>query len=110
MRNEARVASELLADLDANYLEVVLIPSRDYDCAMRGGKIRAVQYQNAQWYREFCALYPSARNHRRRKFQTKIKRSSTRRALVELVNGTCRTEYAQRLRAFIKRQAQRVAA
>jgi hypothetical protein len=54
------LAQEYLDELEGNILEVVLIPSNDPDCAMRGGKIRAVQSQNAQWYREFCAAHPSS--------------------------------------------------
>jgi hypothetical protein len=101
----ARKAKALLEELDANYLEVVLIPSRDPDCAMRGGKIRAVQYQNAEWYRKFCGEHESNRNDRLRwlKFKTKIKRAHTRRALKELISGKCLTPYAVMLTGFIQR-------
>lgn len=102
MRGIARKAKRLL---DSNYLEVVLIPSRDPDCAMRGGKIRAVQYQNALWYRVFCGEHESNRNDRLRwlKFKTKIKRAHTRRALKELISGKCLTPYAVILKDFIQR-------
>lgn len=86
-------------------MEVVLIPSRDHDCAMRGGMIRAVQYQNADWYREFCGEHESQRKDRNkwRKFKTKIKRRETRRALRELIDGKWNTPYAQMLKEFIPR-------
>jgi hypothetical protein len=96
---------EYLLELDSNCLEVVLIPSRDHDCAMRGGKIRAVQYQNCEWYRSFCAEHESDRKDRNRwrKFKTKIKRQWTRRALQELISGKCETPYAHMLKEFIVR-------
>jgi predicted GTPase len=99
------LARDYLLELESNYLEVVLIPSRDHDCAMRGGMIRAVQYQNADWYRMFCSEHESQRKdrHKWRKFKTKIKRQWTRRALRELIAGKCETHYAQMLREFIVR-------
>jgi len=67
--------------------------------------IRAVQYQNADWYRAFCAEHESDRKDRNRwrKFKTKIKRRWTRRALEELISGKCESGYAQMLREFIVR-------
>lgn len=101
----AALAKEYLLELDSHRLEVVLIPSRDHDCAMRGGKIRAVQEQNAEWYRKFCAEHESNRKDRLRwsKFKTKIKRASTRRALKEMIAGKCETYYARDLKEFILR-------
>lgn len=100
-----RLAREYLLDLEANCLEVVLIPSRDHDCYMRGGMIRAVQTQNAEWYQEFCREHESLRKDRLRwsKFKTKIKRRWTIRALHELIAGKCETMYAKDLASFIKR-------
>lgn len=99
------MAREYLLELDSNCLEVVLIPSRDADCAMRGGMIRAVQYQNAEWYRAWRAEHESNRRDRNkwRKFKTKIKRQLTRRALRELIEGKCETPYAQTLKEFMFR-------
>ena len=96
---------QYLLELEANYLEVVLIPSRDHDCYMRGGMIRTVQYQNCQWYRAFCAEHESQRKDRNRwrKFKTKIKRRWTRRALKELISGKCETHYARMVQEFIVR-------
>ena len=107
MRNEKRgglayQAKELLADLLDSRLEVVLIPSRDPECAMRGGMIRAVQERNAQWYREFCEQYPSHRRWQNRKGRTRIKRRDTIRGLNELIAGKCNSIYAQRLKEVIE--------
>lgn len=101
-----RLAKEYLIELESHSLEVVLIPSRDHDCAMRGGMIRAVQEQNCEWYRAFCGEHESSRKDRLRwsKFKTKIKRQLTRRALKELIAGKCETHYAKDLREFILRR------
>lgn len=100
-----RKAQILLDELDSSCLEVVLIPSGDAECAMRGGMIRAVQTQNADWYRKFCKQHESNRKDRYRwsKFKTKIKRAHTRRALGELIEGKCVTPYAKDLQSFIRR-------
>lgn len=97
-----------LDELEGNYLEVVLIPSGDHECAMRGGMIRAVQCQNCAWYRKFCEEHPSNRKdyYRWSKFKTKIKRRWTIRALNELIAGKCETYYAQSIRDFLKRWAE----
>lgn len=106
MRNLRRKAQILLDELDGSCLEVVLIPSQDAECAMRGGMIRAVQSQNAEWYRKFCEEHSSNRSDSWRwsKFKTKIKRQHTRRALNELIDGKCETPYAEDLRGFIQRR------
>lgn len=101
---ESSRARELLTDLLASRLEVILIPSRDPDCAMRGGMIRAAQERNADWYREFCREFPSNRKWQNKKGRTKIKRRETIRGLKELISGRCETQYADRLRIFIVRQ------
>ena len=105
-----RAAQEMLAELDSSRLEVVLIPSRDPDCAMRGGKIRAVQSQNAEWYRKFCDQHQSTRKRRSFKSDTKIKRAHTRRALLEILSGRCATPYAERIKDFVERRQKRRAA
>jgi hypothetical protein len=94
----------MLADLDYYHLEVVLIPSHDPDCAMRGGKIRVAHEHNAEWYQDFCSEYTARRKRPRRKrlHDTLIKRSNTRRGLLEIINGRCDSIYAQRLRDFIE--------
>lgn len=99
----AKLAEEYLDELEGSILEVILVPSRDDECAMRGGMIRCVASENARWYREFCLQYESSRNRGRKKPDTMIRRQWTRRALGELKNGKCRTIYAQRLKRFIRR-------
>lgn len=100
----AKLAEEYLKELDGHVLEVVLIPSRDDDCALRGGMIRCVQSENAKWYRAFCLQHESSRNRvRRNKPDTLIKRQWTRRGLGELADGKCSTVYAHRLKRFIRR-------
>src|SRR2546421_4866570 len=86
-----KVAKVLLAELQSSRLEVVLIPSRDPDCAMRGGMLRAVQEQNVSWYKTFCREFQSTRKDliRWRKHKTKICRRCTVRGLNELIEGRC---------------------
>lgn len=94
-------AEMMLAELERERLVVVLIPSRDVDCAMRGGKIRAVESRNPVWYRELCAEHPSSRGTRKGKFDTLIKRQHVIRALKEISSGVCKTLYAQRVMPYI---------
>jgi hypothetical protein len=101
----AKLAEEALAELEGNILEVILVPSRDPDCAMRGGMIRCVASKNARWYREFCERYESNRRRARNKPDTMIRRQWTRRGLNELIEGKCETIYAQRLKTFIRSYA-----
>lgn len=98
-------AQLFLDELEANRLEVVLIPSGDPDIALHGGMIRVVQSQNAKWNREWCKEHGSNRKDIMRwsKHKTKIKRQHTRRALKELIAGKCETPYARELAVFIKR-------
>ena len=129
-----RAAERMLSELEGSRLEVCLIPSRDPDCAMRGGMIRAVQESNPEWYQDFCAQFTAKRRaHCRRCFRrcrcdkeerqrlrwrtrprmlhdTLIKRQHTIRALKELVKGRCETIYANRLADFIDSYQQRKAA
>jgi hypothetical protein len=97
-------ARRLLDELESSHLEVVLIPSEDWECARRGGMIRVVQFANAEWYQDFCSQFESRRRDRLkwRKFKTKIKRRSTLRALRALVKGKVETCYADRLLDFMR--------
>ena len=129
-----RAAERMLAELESSQLEVVLIPSKDRDCAMRGGKIRVAHMQNAEWYQDFCAQFTAKRRARcRRCFRrcqcekeekrkrrwgkrprmlhdTSIKKQDTIRGLKELTRGKCVSIYAQRLAEFISSYQQRRAA
>lgn len=93
VEHKARI---LLDDLDS---------SCDHECAMRGGMIRAVQSENVEWYRKFCAEHESNRkdSYRWSKFKTKVKRQDTRRGLQELIAGKCESYYAKDLQEFIRR-------
>lgn len=104
-----RAAQKMLLELESSHLEVVLIPSRDPDCAMRGGMIRAVQERNARWCRDFCAMYPKHRTRprRKRKPDTRIRRELTINGLNEILRGRCRSVYAERLAHFIERAERR---
>ncbi len=98
-----KTARILRDELESNWLEVVLVPSRDPECAMRGGCIRVAHSYNADWYREFCKLYRCNRRRQRRRHDTKIKRQHTIAALKRLEAGrNGDTIYTQRLIEFIK--------
>ena len=96
-------ARALLNELDSNRLEVVLVPDRQ-SCGYGNDfrRLRAVQSQNAEWYREFCRLYASSSHPQRRRFDTLIKRQATRRALIRLSEGVNGTVYSERLIRFIE--------
>jgi hypothetical protein len=98
-------AADMLAELEASCLEVVLIPSGDPNIASRGGMIRAVQSANPEWYQDFCSQYSRARRSRKRtpNHDTIIDRRATLAALRRLVD---RLEvsgvYGARLEEFIE--------
>lgn len=123
-----RAAERMLAELESSRLEVVLIPSKVPDCAMRGGMIRAVQEANPEWYQDFCSQFTARRRAQcrrcygrcecskeerqrlrwrtrpRRLHDTLIKRANTIKGLKELMRGQCETIYAQRLTDFIEQR------
>jgi hypothetical protein len=97
-------ALDLLIELESTRLEVVLMPSHDWDCAKRGGRIRVVQSRNCKWYRDFCSSYQTNRKRarqRRNYSDTKIKRRETVRALERMIDGNFYGLYAERLELFI---------
>lgn len=79
------ILSEMLYELESNYLEVILIPQRDPSNV--GACNRAAISQNCQWYRDICGDYESRRKCQYRKFKTKIRRQSIRRILIRLIDG-----------------------
>ncbi len=96
---ESQVISlDLLDELESSYLEVVLIPAPERKHAEH--YIRAVQSQNAQWYRKFCEEYVS--NRKGSKLRTRIKRRATIKALEKLANGINDSIYTERLLEFIR--------
>ena len=100
-REQRRMAEEMLAELQSQRLEVVLVPSRE-----GVGMIRAVSEQNPEWYREFCRLYPSRRrrSHLKQEFDTAISRKTTIKGLEHLLEGNVTSPYAERLLNFINRR------
>jgi hypothetical protein len=103
-RRIRRIAQRLLDELEANMLEVVLIP--DQQSASYGNDfrmLRAAQSRNADWYRKLCKQHSSNRRFvdRWREDKTKIKRRRTIEALNEILNYRYDTPYAQMLISFI---------
>src|SRR5512133_513772 len=93
--NFENAVRELLDELESNRLEVCLIPCRR-ECNI-GGMIRVPLSQNAKWYRDFCACYPSSRRRKKSAFDTKIKRANTIAALNSILRGETRSVYASHL-------------
>lgn len=73
----------MLDDLDSNRLDVILVPSRRHEIAIRGGMIRAVQATNPDWYRRLCSDYLKRRKRPRnsRKPDTRLVRKTIRSIL-----------------------------
>lgn len=96
-RQEAEI---MLWELLERQLEVVLTPAPEKRHACHC--VRTVCNQNAEWYRRFCALYPSSRAG---KLRTRIKRRETVAALEQIVAGEAKaTVYQERLLRFIERR------
>jgi hypothetical protein len=93
------IAKALLSDLNAGYLEVAKVPSR------QGGYIRVPVSVNAEWYRRFCKRYLTTRR-KYPKPRTLIRRCHTEAALRRIIDGRqTDTEYARRLCEFIRQEA-----
>jgi hypothetical protein len=94
----------MLIELQSQHLEVVLVPSREYEWIIRGWKVRCVQESNCEWYRKFCEQFPSRRTRPRhkKKFDTLIKRRETIAALEQISEGTIHGLYVGRLIDFIE--------
>lgn len=93
----AETAQFMLWELEAGWLEVVLIP---YD---RSRCRRVAVSHNAQWYQEFCADHLTKRS-RGSRLTTYIKRSHTIRALNRIIDGTREGVYVERLLPYVKKQ------
>lgn len=88
-------AKHMLEELEAGWLEVCKVPSRE------GGYIRVPVSVIAEWYSRFCRRYMG----RRRKYpkpRTIIKRRDTIKALKHLEEGKNNTVYTKRLVDFIE--------
>lgn len=87
----------MLAELESNRLEVVLVPSK------RGQNpwdmIRVCASRNAGWYRKFCAQHSSSRVRNNPHHDTCIRRANTIRVLDRMVHGKAtKSKYAEELR------------
>ena len=92
----------MLGELENNRLEITLAPSADIENALRGKKIRTVMTMNAEWYRKFCADYPSSRKRDKRTFDTAIRRHKTVDALKRMLKTKhADTVYGYRILAYI---------
>lgn len=97
LRESARM---MRSELESQRLTIALAPCQR---GRRHQKIRVVEEQNPEWYRRLCATCPSRRSkpRNRQKPDTRIKRAGVLRALREMENGRCETEYAQRFLEFV---------
>jgi hypothetical protein len=95
-------------DLQERGLQVELIPSNDYDLAIRGACVRVVVSKNPGWYRALFAAYPrnrsirsvpGSRRHLRgdKYVDSVIDRKRIVQALHGLLNGGTRSIYAEDL-------------
>lgn len=102
----AELAQEMHDELALFRLEVILTPAPEP--RHRGHMVRTVAMTNPGWYRQFCADHPTQRTRPRRghKPDTAIKRAHTLRALQEIANGQCATEYAHRLMPYLLKRVQ----
>lgn len=97
---------QMLNELETHRLLVVLAPLnpklRGYN---EGGCKRVCVDKSPRWYARFCANHQSSRGIRRGKFDTKIKRRNTERALRQLLAGQPAGKYAPDLMAIARRVA-----
>ena len=83
----------MLDELNTYYLEVCLVPSKYYEYAIRGAKIRAVINCNPDWYRKLCEKYQSSRIRKNSKSDTRIKRRNIIKLLERLAKNKTTTSY-----------------
>lgn len=96
----------MLGELINNYLEVILVPSKRKEQALRGKKIRFVVSGNADWYSNLCNAHLVKKDGR---LKTNIKRQATiialKRALKnKYVDTTFGYELLSYVPDFIKKQ------
>ena len=78
---------EMLGELKANKLEVILIPSQT-DRRKSGCRTRAVNSRNPKWYRELCAKYPRHNaDPQKIKVQTQVRRKTILSVLKRLISN-----------------------
>lgn len=96
---EKLTPENMLWDLEANYLFVILTPAPEQRHANHC--IRTVEAQNPKWYQDFCALYPSSRKGT--KTRTRINRRETIKWLKRIIEGETEGVYVEKLLEFIRR-------
>lgn len=90
----------MLMELESNQLTVILVPQKRP--TNEGGMIRVAASKNCDWYRRFCAAYPSSRKRKNAKFDTRIKRFRTIDALQKMLAGGRSTYYFDALTRIAK--------
>ena len=86
----------MLNQLTSSRLRVALFPAPDPQFSEH--KIRVSVEHNPEWYSQLCMSYQSARSHRRRRGDTRIRRIDIVRILTKLANGhDCRSRYVEDL-------------
>lgn len=82
-----QTACHLLDDLAMLKLDVILVPSKNHEIALRGGMIRCVVCQNPQWYSRLCTAHQKRRIRRSLKADTRIVRRDVIRLLTRVADG-----------------------
>ena len=98
---------QMLAELESQRLEVVLVPlnprMRNFN---EGGMKRICANKNPRWYAQLCSRHLSSRIRNHKKLDTKIKRRDILRILQRLCEGKGTTsKYAEELRRISSRVA-----
>lgn len=86
-------------------LRVILVPPREEMNV--GGKIRAAESQNPDWYKKFAGQFTNCRGRGRKKMRrprTIISRVRTVAALRRILAGDRSGIYAERLTEFVERE------
>ncbi|MFA7287379.1 MAG: hypothetical protein WC055_00720 [Melioribacteraceae bacterium] len=84
----------MIDEFSENYLDVVLIPSKDHNTAMDGGMIRVAQNRNPEWYRNLCSNHPKKKQRTRKKPQTSIKKEDIISIIRNLIKtGDSKSKY-----------------
>lgn len=80
-------ACALLNDLNMLKLEVILVPSKRPEEALRGGTIRCVVCPNPGWYSKLCSAHVKQRTRRSMKPDTRIVRRDVIRLLTRVADS-----------------------
>jgi len=94
----------MLKELDDFYLEVKLIKAPE--SMFSGHKIRSVEKENPEWYKELCSRYTRNRRNRSDKYtDSKIKRDDIKKILNNLINkGFSKSYYSKDILELAKKR------